>query len=511
MVQVTTHRSACMALALWWSLAALCQLPPGILWQHSYGGSANDFGMCVIPTLDGGHVLSGSTLSDDGAVNANQGDWDVWVLKLDAQGELEWQRTYGGTNSDQARSIVQTGTGDYLVAGMTHSTNGDVSGNQGLGDAWVLKLDAAGNILWQRTYGGTANDEAWDIATTPDGGAILLCQTYSTDGDVSGALGAGDTWLVKLDAAGAMQWQRCYGGSVLDEGWSIQVSAFHGYYVAGSSTSADGDLTGNWGQEDVWVMRLSDTGGVLWQRNLGGSDRDVAYAVRETAEGGCILAGETYSSDGDVTANAGVRAAWAVVMDANGALVWERTHGATGFVGALDLELVPGGGYVLTGEIVNGPQADLWVMRIDGAGNTQWEGSLGGTDDEVGRCIRPTPDGGYVLCGHSLSDDGDLSGNLGWYDVWVLKLGMDLTGIHAPVSTGASIVLHPAQLQLQITRHEPEGQETLTLIDASGRIVMQDRMGGPTHILSLSGLPAGAYMLSLGTFGDLPTFKFSLP
>ena len=256
--------------------------------------------------------MAGSTASTDGDVTGSHGGYgdsafDAWVVKLNATGGLVWQKCLGGSDRDGANAVQQTADGGYIVAGITVSTDGDVTGNHGSSDAWVMKLNATGDPVWQRCLGGTSYDEANAVQQTADGGYIVAGETRSADGDVTGNHGGyGDFWVVKLDATGSIVWQKCLGGSGEDIAHAIQQTADGGYLVAGSTQSTNGDVSGVHGgygytPVDVWVVKLDATGGLVWQKCLGGSSSDWAFAARQTADGGYIIAGETYSTDGDVT------------------------------------------------------------------------------------------------------------------------------------------------------------------------------------------------------------------
>ena len=170
---------------------------------------------------------------------------------------IEWQKSLGGTNDENAYSIQQTADGGYIAAGYSKSSNGDVTGNHGFYDYWVVKLDGAGNIQWQKCLGGTSYDQAFSIQQTADGGYVVAGWSYSNDGDVTGNHGGDDYWVVKLDTAGIIQWQKSLGGTNDDYAQSIQQTADWGYVIAGGSGSNDGDVTGNHGGADYWIVKLA--------------------------------------------------------------------------------------------------------------------------------------------------------------------------------------------------------------------------------------------------------------
>jgi len=234
---------------------------PTIEWQQNYGGSSADYAQSIQQTLDGGYIVAGGSSSNNGDVSGNNGGWDYWILKLDGTGNVQWEQNYGGSGYDYAYSIQQTLDGGYIVAGRSSSNDGDVSGNNGGWDYWILKLDGTGNVQWEQNYGGSLDDGAFSIQQTLDGGYIVAGGSESNDGDVSENNGdAADYWILKLDGTGNVQWEQNYGGSGNDRAYSIQQTLDGGYIVAGYSLSNDGDVSGNNGDYDYWIVKLSDDG-----------------------------------------------------------------------------------------------------------------------------------------------------------------------------------------------------------------------------------------------------------
>jgi hypothetical protein len=218
---------------------------------------------------------------------------------------FQWQKCLGGTNDDYAYSIQQTRDSGYIVAGGTSSNDGNVHGNHGSSDIWVVRLDSNGSMQWLECPGGNSSDIAYSVQQTSDLGYVLAGATSSCDGDVRGNHGSSDAWIVKLDSNGFLLWQKCLGGSGWDEGRSIQQTTDGGYIVAGVTWSNDSDVTGNHGRSDAWVVKLDSNGSLLWQKCLGGTGNDEANSIQQTADGGYIVAGVTWSNDSDVTGNHG--------------------------------------------------------------------------------------------------------------------------------------------------------------------------------------------------------------
>jgi hypothetical protein len=224
-------------LILFFCLQHFCEAQsPSILWQKSYGGVGNDGASQVIQTTDGGHIVIGSSYSNSVDVTGHHGDSstsDYWVTKINSAGALLWQKSYGGIGNENGSGIIQTSDGGYILVGSSNSTNGDVTGNHGGIDIWVVKIDTVGNIQWEQSYGGSSDDDANSIIQTYDGGFLIGGRTTSNDGDVTLNHGGGDYWIVKINSAGVIQWQKSYGGSANDWAYYAIQNNDHSYLIGG--------------------------------------------------------------------------------------------------------------------------------------------------------------------------------------------------------------------------------------------------------------------------------------
>ena len=276
-------------------LTTLCiTAQPSIDWQKSFGGTGEDYGTSIQQTTDGGYIVAGYSGSTDGDVIGNHGSYDYCVLKLDSSGDITWQKSLGGSGYDYLTSIQQTSDGGYVVAGNSNSNGGDVSGSHGSYDYWVVKLTSLGDITWQKCIGGMSEDHLSSIQQTSDGGYILAGESQSNDGDVSGIHGSYDYWVVKLTSMGTIEWQKSLGGIGYDSAQSIKQTSDDGYIVAGYSGSTDGDVTGNHGGYDSWVLKLTSAGVLEWQKSLGGTGSDNAVSIQQTSNGGYIVVGYSH-------------------------------------------------------------------------------------------------------------------------------------------------------------------------------------------------------------------------
>jgi hypothetical protein len=492
---------------------SLAQQAPAIQWQKCLGGTNYEVANSVQTTPDGGYILAGYTQSSDGDVTGNHGEVDVWVAKLSAAGALEWQKTLGGTNNEFSCSILCTVDGGYIMAGYTISINGDVNGNHGNFDIWLVKLSATGNLMWQKTLGGTGDDYAQSIQSTADGGYIIAGYTGSTNGDVIGNHGYSDAWVVKLSAIGAMEWQKALGGTSYDWATSIQNTSDGGYIVAGYTASTDGDVTGNHGSNDAWVVKLGTTGAMEWQKTLGGTGDDFANCIQPTTDSGYIVAGNTQSTDGEVIGNHGGVDAWVVKLGATGAILWQKAFGGTSDDFANSIHSMPNDGYIMTGYTVstdgdvsgNHGSFDAWVLKLSATGTLLWQKTLGGTGEDRAYSIQPTTDSGYIVAGITASTNGDITGNHGNADAWVVKLGPELstTGF---IKEAIVVYPNPAKAMLNVQNNHQMPFEKIVITDLMGKIVLTQTTN--TNQINIEPLASGMYLLEATSGGAHLVSKF---
>ncbi len=494
-------------------LTTFAQQAPAIQWQKCLGGTAWDEAYSIQPTTDGGYIVAGTTTSNDGDVTGNHGGQDVWVVKLSSTCTLQWQKTLGGTGNEYAISIQPTPDGGFIVAGYTQSTDGDVTGNHGYNDVWVVKLSSTGSLQWQNPLGGTGDDRSYSIQSTPDDGYIVAGYTYSTNGDVTGNHGYFDTWVVKLSSTGSVQWQKTLGGTGGDSAQSIQSTPDGGYILAGSTGSTNGDVTGNHGNIDAWVVKLSSTGSLQWQKALGGTGYDFAYSIQPTIEGGCIVAGFTQSTDGDVSGNHGGYDAWAVKLSSTGSVLWQKVLGGSGDDFAYSIQPTSDGGYIVAGYTgsndgdVTGNHGsdDAWVVKLSSTGSLQWQKTMGGTGNDYASSIQPTTDGGCIVSGGTSSTDGDVTGNHGNNDAWVVKLGPDLstTGFE---ESAVVVYPNPTSTLLTVQNNNNTVIDCITITDLMGKVVLTQTTN--TNQINVAPLASGTYFLEATSGKDQFTTKF---
>ena len=344
--------------------------PPQTEWARAYGGSNEDWGFSVVETSDGGYAVVGVTFSFGAGAD------DFWFVKTDVSGNIEWSRTYGGTGEDRGRSIIQTGDGGYALIGHTWSFG------VGYGDFRLIKTDATGNMQWSKTYGGVNSEDPWSVVETSDGGYAIAGVTKSF------GAGGYDFWLVKTDVSGNMQWSKTYGGTGWDWAFSVVQTNDGGYALAGYTESFGAgnrdfwlvktDVSGNmqWsktyggvgsdtarflvqtsdggyaiaGDGFANLMKTNPGGDLLWNASYGGS----ACSLVETSDGSYALAG---TKDGDF---------WLVKTDVSGNMQWSKTYGGTGWDDAWAMIQTRDKGYVVTGrtESSGAGDYDFWLVKV---------------------------------------------------------------------------------------------------------------------------------------------------
>ncbi|HYV92813.1 MAG TPA: T9SS type A sorting domain-containing protein [Chitinophagales bacterium] len=459
------------------------QVAPSIEWQKCLGGSDFDVGMSIHQIQDSGFIVTGPSASNDGDVFGNHGVWDYCVFRLDNEGNIVWQQSFGGGYNEDGRFIRQTSDGGFIIAGASASNDGNVTGHHGSTgyfDYWIVKSDIDGNLVWEKSFGGSADDEARSIQQTTDGGFIVAGRSLSNNGDVNGHHNNYDFWIVKLDTAGNLMWQKSLGGNNNDQATSIQQTSDGGFIVSGNSDSNDGDVSGNHGGWDYWIVKLDSGGNIEWQKSLGGSDDEAAISMEKTTDGGFIVAGTSRSNDGDVSGNQGADDYWIVKLDAAGIIIWGKTFGGSELDEANSIQQTFDGGFIIAGlsDSFNGDvygnhgAEDCWIIKLDTGGNLIWQKCLGGIDYDQAISIQQTSDSGFIFSGYTLSIDGDVSGNHGGYDFWIVKLSSDIaTGIPHSANNFISLYPNPVQNQLTIALASPANETTIHVCDLQGRMM----------------------------------------
>lgn len=481
---------------------------PAIEWQKSLGGSGYEQCYAVKQASDGGYIVSGSSPSNDGDVTGNHGSYDAWIVKLNASGAIDWQKSLGGSDDDGygGTYVDQTNDGGYIIAGYTYSNNGDVSENHGVSDYWVVKLNGSGEMEWEKSFGGSGVEFALTVQQTSDGGYIVGGWSNSEDGDIGESHGGIDAWVLKLDGSGEIQWEKSLGGSDQDTVYSIFQTNDGGYILAGYSDSNDGDVSGHHGPTgdlipDYWIVKLDSSGSLEWQKSLGGNGYDQAQSVRQTSDNGYIVAGYSDSNDGDVSGNHGVYDVWVVKLNNSGSIEWQKSLGGSDYDITSSVMETADGGYLIaassgsddgdvTGHHGNG---DFWIVKLDSAGNLNWQECFGGSGGESAFSAQQTTDNGFIISGFTASDDGDVTGHHGGGDYWVVKLGPDLMGVKDLSDNSINIFPNPVIDDLMFSRV----LYNIEIYTAGGQKVLSETGGNKS--INVHALPLGIYLLKAET------------
>lgn len=505
-------------------LRGQCQL--NIQWQKTFGGNLVETAYSIGLTTDGGYIAAGFALSiNNGDVQGSHGGGDIWITKLNAVGELQWQKAFGGNSTELAYSIQQTSDGGYFFAGKTFSNNGDVSGSHGDLDYWAVKLDSLGSILWQRTLGGSGKDECNSAMQTTDGGFILAGNSASTDGDVTNPIGYHDYWIVKLNIEGEIEWQKSFGGSNgSDKAYSIRQTHDGGFIIAGETGSTNGDVSGNHGGSDYWIIKLGPTGNLEWQKALGGEGIDAARGVCQTDDDGFLVIGETGSGNtGQVSGVHGDFDVWLVKLSPSGEFEWQKAFGGSDSDYGRVIKQIENGNILFAGHSIssngdvinNNGGLDVWVVILDEFGQILKQNTFGGSDQEYCFSIENTDENGFILAGSSSSNDGDPLGNDGGQDFWIVKLSPESSPTTTPPAQTLQLYPNPAQNTLSIklsTTLTSNAALTLKITDLLGREVLQKSglEGSLGSVdLDVSSLPGGMYLLQMSSLeGEIWVGKF---
>ncbi|HEX6431325.1 MAG TPA: BACON domain-containing protein, partial [Niastella sp.] len=264
--------------------------PTYIGWQKVIGGFYTEKARSAAKTSDGGYLIAGYSYGNNtGDITGSHGVEDAVIVKVDANGNKQWVKSYGGSNADEANAIAATSDGNFVVVGYTRSSDGDLSSPRNLDDLWIMKIDGNGTILWSKTYGSSRNDKANAVIVTSDGGLVVAGSTNGYDGDVPGNhSGNFEFWILKLDASGNKLWSKTYGGASTEEAYSITACTDGGFAITGRTASIDGDVTGNHKEysDDVWVVKVDANGNKLWAKCFGGLDQEWGNSIKSTPDGG---------------------------------------------------------------------------------------------------------------------------------------------------------------------------------------------------------------------------------
>ncbi|MBK0403509.1 T9SS type A sorting domain-containing protein [Adhaeribacter sp. BT258] len=516
------------------TLNTSAQTAPNIQWDKTSGGNNIDHLRSMQQTTDGGFILGGISNSgiSGNKSQTSKGGWDYWIVKTDGNGNKIWDRTFGGNEEEDLYAVKQTFDGGFILGGNSASgISGDkTQASKGMHDCWLIKLDSNGNIVWNKSFGGTGVDRLYSIQQTFDGGFILGgSSTSGANGDKSQSnKGAYDYWAIKVNINGNKQWDRTFGGTEYEYLRSIIQTSDGGYLLGGESDSGlnNDKSQASRGGFDMWVIKLDPIGNKIWDKTIGGSSNDYLRSLIQTKEGGFMLSGfsdSPISSEKSQSSNGG-NDYWILKLDPNGNITWDKTFGGNNEDILFSIEQSSDEGFILAGhsnsnisidksQVTQGAY-DFWVIRLNKTGNKVWDKTIGGSNNDLCFSMQRTSDNGYILGGYS---DSNISGDKsqqsqGFQDYWIVKLAADVTGIkEAEANFALSISPNPNQgkFTLQLSNLTATKAE-ITVSDLLGRVVLKQPLSVSNKQISEElTLPyaKGMYLLQVNVGEQLLTRK----
>jgi len=335
-------------------------------WTHTYGGTSWDFGRSVQQTSDGGYIVVGETES------YGAGYQDIYLIKTDGDGNTDWSHTYGGLDNEFGNSVQQTSDGGYIIVGYTFSYG------VGSTDVYLIKTDGNGNVSWSKTYGGTSQDYGNSVWQTSDGGYIITGVTESYGAGIE------DVYLIKTDGNGNVSWSKTYGGTSYEYGNSVQQTSDGGYIIAGYTNSFG---------ENFYLIKTDGNGDTTWTKTYGGTSDDYGCEVQQTSDGGYIIVGYTNSF------GAGIEDVYLIKTDGNGNVSWNRTFGGGSDEAGNSVKQTSDGGYIIAGytESYGAGYLDFYLIKTNANGSVAVEEDIISTPENFSYSINQISDNNIIL------------------------------------------------------------------------------------------------------------------
>jgi hypothetical protein len=307
----------------------------------TFGGSDDDEANDIINTSDGGFMVIGSSKSNDGLIqNKINSESNIILMKFDNDKSVEWVKNYGGSRDDRGQSVVEVSGIGYALLGYSMSNDGDASHNEGFHDNWVILIDSKGDIVWEKSYGFSGHDHAYNIIKTKDGNLFFngFLDVTASRGlgstekvEKSNKHGVGEFWCHKIDLEGNILWRNYFGGTNNDRSYDSIETADGDFIIVGSSESVDNDISSPKGSYDIWVIKLSSNGDFLWERSYGGSKYETANSIIQSSDNKIHILGSTLSDDKDISFQMGSSDFCLLTIDLDGNLLSEQTFGGSNF------------------------------------------------------------------------------------------------------------------------------------------------------------------------------------
>ena len=487
-----------------------------IIWQNTIGGNTFDDVENVIYTSDGGFLIIGvseSGISGDKS-ESSRGGSDYWIVKTNSLGVVEWDKTFGGTGNEYPVSAIEAANGDFVIVGDSNSgISGDKSENSKGGyDFWIVRINSSGTKIWDKTFGGADDEYGVDLKETATNDLIITGDSASNiSGDKSeNSRGFTDVWTIKISSTGTLLWDKTLGGDADEEVRSVLLTPDGGYIIGVIAESGiSGDKTVNTSNnEDYWVVKVSNTNTINWQKTYGGTSTSVTAlsCLIATSDGGYLIAGDTDSNiGGEKTENTnGGFDLWFIKTNSTGDIQWQNT------IGGSDDEYTPygfektGGGYVFAAETLsnisgdkteNSNSNDIWLIELDASGNLIADKTYGTNSTEYPEQIIETSDGNFVV----VSSVDELSGDnteapIGDTDYWLFKVDKSTLSVTS-TEENLNLKLFPNPVENEINISSKIKIDSVDIIDVTGKLI--SKIESPNKTIDVSELSTGIYVLKL--------------
>lgn len=495
--------------------------------QACYGSADVDKATDIAET-ENGYIVIGEVPSDNGNISNYHGGYDLWVLRIDTVGFIEWERCYGGSEYEIEGRIISDNEGNYYLCCWTASNDGDVqSGNHGGYDVWVVKINGDGGIIWEKCFGGSGTDETTNLKLLSNGNLLITCNTTSPDGDLPASYGYYDAWVFTVSPDGDIVKNEVFGNDLHNGIRSAIEAQDGGYFFTSETSSTNGMVNGTYhgGMLDVWAVKLDSNMNIEWQSLYGGSETDYgSFGLIELSDGYLFLA-QTDSNDGDVSGfHGGLKDIWAVRIDMVGIIIWQTCLGGSDYDVGGDLFQTEDGGFIIFGRThsnngdVSGNHSwpeysDIWMVKLDSDGEIIWQQCYGGlNDEEVSLGIIKKSDFNWVIAGSFIYNTGDIDCTWqGLNDYWIFEIKDTTTGINEEISSGELIRVYPNpakdyvvfEINDQSNFHNTD-DPIVTIFNYFGQVIKKPKIfiSGNKLILDTRSYKPGVYFFTINS-GEL--------
>lgn len=504
----------------------LAQQSPSIIWQQQYGGTGDDrMNDLLNLSADEGYLAAGFTTSSDGDVTANNGGQDAWVLRMDMEGGLLWEVCFGGSQTDVFNAIEATEDGGFLLLGTSFSTESRLGSAHGDSDIWLVKINAEGEMIWSKLFGGSGKDVGIDLTAMGTGRYAIAGFTFSSDGDFAANRGDRDAFVLVVNEMGDLIWSKTFGGSEEEVFNTVKFEIQSNRIIAvGFTRSEDGDVSDNKGFSDFWSVQIAtDSGELLQETTYGGSssDKAIAAVLLENGNGEMVILGETLSSNGQVTDNQGQGDLWLIKTAMDGSLTWQKTLGTSAIETAYNLLQDQDGELVVLGTTFSIGQSstlsDVLLYKVSAHdGSVIWELEVSGSGDDVGNGLALAAMGGVCLAGHTDSTDGDVGGGKkhGSHKAWILRVDDGGTAIEEWMEKETTLKVYPNPIEgnrifVLDTERKLTAKDDLVLYDVLGEALKVEKAidNKGNLILEVENWVSGIYFLKICRKSDYSFFK----